>query len=259
MTPSFGGARAAHTRGAALASVHPVTRSSLPLALFVMTPGAWATAGSPETVNGLYPLWEHTGVVHPAGRYQIGYAHAQLGLGRVQVATQPFLDLYGTWNAQAKVALWRGDRIRAAFVSGAYRLPTAAEDRLIGKLHAPGFSNPYAPVWLFPIALAKSVSVSSRIALHWSSTLLISHGELAADRHSSAGQVFFAEARAGKAWAARLHAGIEGLGVQGQGHVGVSFAYRGETVYLEAGAARRATFEGEQSNLVMFDAGLVFR
>src|SRR5262249_13087115 len=42
---------------------------------------------SSPTVNGLYPLWEHTGEIHPWLHFQIGYSHAQLGLGWVQLGT----------------------------------------------------------------------------------------------------------------------------------------------------------------------------
>lgn len=212
-----------------------------------------------QTVNGLYPIWEQTGVLHGQGEYQIGYGHAQIGLGRVQVATQPFLDVYGTWNLQGKVALWRGEWVRSALWAGVYRLPTDAEDLMIGNLRAPGFSNPYAPVWLLPMSNAHSIALTARINLHVATTVLLSYGELAGDRHVSFGKTLLLEARASRRWWARLHAGAEGIGVQGMAHLGMSFVYRGGVVFAEAGAARRVTFEGEQSNLLMLDAGLLFR
>src|SRR5437879_1021533 len=91
----------------------------------VVARGAPADAAAPVTpvtVEGLYPLWEHTGELHAPGAFAIGYGHAALGLPRAQIATQPFLDLYGTANAQAKVALWRTPRLRLALEAGWYRV-----------------------------------------------------------------------------------------------------------------------------------------
>src|SRR5262245_15201686 len=67
---------------------------------------AGSEAGDALAINGLLPLWEQTAAVHGPGAGQVGYGHAQLGFGSAQVGTQPFLDLYGTLNAQAKVVLW---------------------------------------------------------------------------------------------------------------------------------------------------------
>ena len=118
------------------------------IAILLLLPRLAAAADT--TVNGLYPLWEQTGELHDAGAMQIGFGHAQLGLGRLQLGTQPFLDFFGTANAQAKIALWRGDPLRLALVCGWYRVPTAAEARTVGRLHSAKLSNPYGPVNLLP-------------------------------------------------------------------------------------------------------------
>jgi hypothetical protein len=83
------------------------------------------------SVNGLYPLWEGTAAVHRAGAVEIGYQHAQIGfdvgLGRMQLGTQPIMDLHGAFNADAKVQLWRGPQLLVGLGIGSYRLTTGAE------------------------------------------------------------------------------------------------------------------------------------
>jgi hypothetical protein len=207
-------------------------------------------------VNGLYPLWEQTGLLHRTGGVEVGYAHAQVGLGRVQLGTNPLLDLHGTLNLETKVALYRGERLHVALVAGAYHVPTAAESRTVGNLNATGFANPYAPVWLFPVSVAKSLVLGERFSVHWASTLLVARSPVAEHQHVSLGQTVLFEAAASPRWAARVHAGIEGYPVQTQAHAGLSIGYNGDHVFAAAGAARRFTFEGEAANLLLLDGGL---
>lgn len=210
--------------------------------------------------HGLYPLWEQTGSLLPSGSYEIGYAHAAVAFGPVQVGTNPYLDVYGTANAALKLRIWQGPRVRAALATAVYRVPTRAESRALGNLDAPGFSNPYGPVWLVPTSVAFSVAPSRRTAVHAATTALVVLGERDQQRHVSVGEALMAEARPSPSspWAARLHVGLEGLGVQAQAHAGVSFGYVGEVVRLSAGAARKFMFEGQQSTVLMADAALVF-
>jgi hypothetical protein len=215
--------------------------------------------GGGGAVNGLYPLWEGTALVHRAGSVEVGYQHAQVGLGRVQLGTQPILDLHGAFNAEAKVQLWRGPRLQVALTLGAYRLPTEAEARTIGNLNAAGFSNRYAPVWLIPLTLAKSLHLKSWLTLHWASTLLVSWSEAPEYRYVSGGQTLMLEAAAGPHWSVRLHGGAEGWPVQTQAHAGLSFAYTGKYAFVAAGVARRFALDGEAANLVLVDGGLLFQ
>jgi hypothetical protein len=235
--------------------IPPALRVVAPLLAVLVQPPTAAAEGS---VNGLYPLWEQTGVLHRAGTVAVGYGHAQVGLGRLQLGTQPILDLHGTLNLQAKAALWRGERLDAALVLGGFRLPTAAQGRTVGNLYASGFSNPYAPVWLAPVSLAKTLRVGQRLALHWASTVLFSHSQAPEHRFVASGQTLMAELRAGPRWAARLHGGVEGWPIQAAAHAGLSFAYTGEHVYAAAGLARRFGFDGEGSNQALFDGGVLF-
>jgi hypothetical protein len=209
-------------------------------------------------VNGLYPLWEQTAHLHRAGAFQIGYEHAQVGLGRVQLGTQPILDLHGAFNLQAKAALWRGERLNVALVVGGYHFPTAAEGRTVGNLNASGATNPYAPVWLVPLCMAKSLRLGQRVGLHWASTLLLSTSDAPEHRYVAGGQTVMMEISATPRWSARLHGGAEGWPVETKAHAGISFAYTGQYLYASAGAARRFSFEGESANQVLFDAGLLF-
>ena len=209
-----------------------------------------------DTVNGLYPLWEHTGVLHNTGTVQLGYQRAQVGLGYVQVSTQPILDLYGTLNLQAKVAVLVRQRLKVAVVTGVYRIPTNAQARMFGNLNSTGLVNPYGPLYVAPLSLAKSLLLSTRWAVHWASTLLLASGE--GQHRVAGGQALLFEAIANHHWRARIHAGVEGLNVEEQGHAALSFAYRGDVVHLEAGAGQRITFAGERATFVMFDGALVF-
>jgi hypothetical protein len=247
----------------ALLTLAPLAALALPAAAVaandLSVDAAAPPADSGGAVNGLYPLWEQTAVLHPSGGFQIGYEHAQVALGRVQLGTQPILDLHGTLNLEAKAALWRSRRFSLALIVGGYHLPAAAEGKTIGNLYPSGFTNPYASVWLIPICLAKSLRLGERVAVHWASTLLLSQSSAAEHRYFSGGQTGMLEVAAAPHWSARLHGGAEGWPVQTTAHAGLSFAYTGDHVYAALGAARRFSFEGESSNLVMLDAGLLFR
>jgi hypothetical protein len=242
-----------------------------PLLMLVLAPRARAdeiaVAASPGTpapestgaVNGLYPLWEQTAVLHPAGTVELGYAHAQVGLGRVQLGTQPILDAHGALNLDAKVALWRGEHLSLALLVGVYRFPTGAEAGTVGNLNAAGFTDPYAPVWLVPISLAKSLRLGHRMAVHWASTLLLSESSAAEHRFVSGGQSLMFEVAASPQWSARLHLGAEGWPVQTMAHAGISVAYTGKYTFASAGVGRRFEFDGESANVIMLDGGLRFR
>ena len=183
---------------------------------------------------------------------------SQLSLGVLQVGTKLFLDLYGIYNVELKLRVHEGVRLHSALVSGVYRVPTDAQSRGLGNLHAAGFSNPYAPVWLAPVALANSISVTRSFTLHTSSVVLFSRSDDSDQEHVSFGQSVFAEWRTRGRLAARMHAGITGVLVQPVAHAALSFAYNGQYVQLAAGLGRRYTFEGEESNFAMLDAALVF-
>jgi hypothetical protein len=236
----------------AVLSPPPTTAASVVEAPAVAAPEA---AGA---VDGLFPLWEQTAVLHAPGALQIGYGHAEVGLGVVQVGTAPILDLHGTVNAEAKVAMVRGPRLQLALVVGAYHLPTAAESRTVGNLNPTGFANPYSPVWLIPISVAKTLRLG-RTALHWTSTVLVSRSPDPAYRTVSGGQTVLFELFASPRWAARAHGGVEGWPVAPQAHLGLSFGYTAPHLYLAAGAARRFSFDGEAANMVLVDGGLLFR
>lgn len=214
-------------------------------------------AAADATVNGLYPLWEQTGELHEAGALQIGFRHAQLGLGPVQVGTQPFLDLYGTANAEAKVALWRGERLSLALVPGWYRVPAAPQSRAIGTLQTVNLENLYGPITLFPVALAASLALSPRVRCHMAGTALLQWADDARDRQATAGAAALLELRANARWAAMVHAGVEGMPAMRQSHAGLSFAYRLSHLDLRVGYARRWQ-DGESAGVLLFDGALLF-
>ena len=222
-----------------------------------------AVAGAdqgPAAVNGLYPLWEQTGVLHARGAGQIGYNHAQLGLGRLQIGTQPFLNLTKTYNLQLKLALLATGPARLALTAGVYRFPSAAQSKTIGELHRTAFQN-YRPVEVVPVALAHSFA-AGRLDVHSALTAMPRHAGHPDDGPSwvvSLGVATMAELRVSPAWSARLHGGLWGLGVERQAHVGLSFAYRGEVLLLEGGYARQASLTGESQGKYLRDGALVFR
>lgn len=218
-----------------------------------------ARGGQLSTVHGLFPLWEHTGVLQSSGGFQIGYNHAHWAYGPAQISTQPFLDLYGVLNAQAKLSVLNAARLKVALIAGVYRLPTNAQGRMLGNLNPTGFVNLYSPVFVAPLSLAKSIALGKKWAVHWASTVLAVQSAEPGLSYLAGGQSFLIEALASPSWRARIHAGIEGIGVQGQGHLGMSFAYLGDVVFLAAGAGQRLTFSGERSTFLMFDGGLAFQ
>jgi hypothetical protein len=223
----------------------------------ITAPAPSPVDGEAGAINGLYPLWEQTALLHRPGAFQIGYNHAQVGLGRLQLGTEPILDLHGAPNLQVKVALWRGERLKVALVIGGYRLPTAAESRTVGNLYPTGFSN-YEPVWLIPICLAKSLRLGERVSLHWASTLLLSTSSAPEHRYIAGGQTLLLDIAATPQWHVRLHAGAEGWPVQTVAHAGLSFGYVGKYVYASLGVGRRFPLDGEPANQVLLDGGLLF-
>jgi hypothetical protein len=215
--------------------------------------------GAGPLTNGLYPLWEHTAVVHELGAGEVGYRQAQLGLGVAQVGTRPFLDLYGSYNLELKLALPGNETHRTALVVGGYRLPTAAEARGIGELHRTGFSNPYGPLLLVPVTLAHSWLAGERVGLHSAVTALFLFDGQPGGARPSLGGASLLELKAGRGWSARLHAGCWGLYTETQAHAGLSFAYRTQHLQLAAGYARQSSLSGESRGVLLFDGGLVFR
>lgn len=210
------------------------------------------------TENGVVPLWEQTAVLHRSGGGQIGYGHAQIALGPVQIGTQPFLDLNRTWNAQLKLALLERGAHRTALTLGAYFLPAAAETRTVGELHRTGFANPYTPLRLFPIAVAHTWALAERLHVHSALTTLFQHADDPRERRTSLGAATMIEARTGDRWSARLHAGTWGIGVETQAHVALSFAFRSEHLMLAAGYGRQASASGESRGLLLVDGALLF-
>jgi hypothetical protein len=210
-----------------------------------------------DTVNGLYPLWEQTGVLYRKWTGELGYQHAQLGLGPVQFGTSPYLDLFGTYNLDLKLKILEKPATALAFVLAGYRVPTEAESRRIGNLHAIALSNPYDPVWVFPISAALSQVLSPRLHLHATTTVLLTNAGVSSDFNVSIGQTGVLEVRASPAWRAFIHAGVEGVGVDAHGHLGLSFGYRGRVGVAKAGYARRMNFAGESAHVFLFDGGLL--
>jgi hypothetical protein len=227
-------------------------------ALSVESESSTAPERELDTVNGLYPLWEQTAILHRKGTVEIGYQHAQVGLGPIQIGTSPYLDLFGTYNLDLKLKLFAGRSTALALAAAGYRVPTQAESRTIGNLHAIGLSNPYDPVWVFPTSIALSQVLSSRLQLHATATVLMTNGGETQGAEVSFGQAAALEVRASQTWRAFLHAGIEGLGVASNGHLGLSFGYRGRHVTASAGYARRMNIGGESAHVFLFDGGLLF-
>lgn len=206
----------------------------------------------------LFPLWEQTGTVEASGAARVGMRHAQVGVGPLTVGTDPYLDLYGTLNAGAKLGLLRRGRVRAALQTGYYRVPTAAETRGIGSLHASGFANPYAPVSLVPVAAGATFLALPQLHLHASATVLQTLSSEAESRTLTAGLSSWVEWWATRTRSVRLHAGVEGWPTGTQEHVGISFAWQTRYTALQAGYARRIASEGTSSNSIMFDGAVLF-
>jgi hypothetical protein len=222
-----------------------------------VVPGALIERGS---VNGLIPLWEQTAVLHPAGAGQVGYGHAQVGLGPVQIGTQPSLDLQETFNLQLKVALPSLGRHRAAIVVAGYHLPAQeeAELGLPGDLRGPGFSSPTRSANLFPVSLAHSFGAGEHWGIHSAVTGLLRQGGEPGQGGPSLGLATLMSWRTSLRWAARLHAGLGGLGVEPQAHAGLSLAYGTDRVALAAGYARQGWLDGGR-DLFLVDGALLFR
>jgi hypothetical protein len=184
--------------------------------------------------------------------------HAQVGVGPLTVGTDPYLDLYGTLNAAAKLGVLRRGPVRIALQIGYYRVPTAAETKGIGNLHATGFTNPYAPVALVPVTAAATFLVRPQLHLHASATVLRTLSSEAESRTTTAGVSSWVEWWATPSRSVRLHAGAEGWPEGTQEHVGISFAWRARHAALQGGYARRFAPEGTSANAIMFDGAVIF-
>jgi hypothetical protein len=225
-------------------------------------PARWAVAQGPAdlqgAVNGLYPLWEQTAVLHPAGGGQVGYSNAQVGLGAVQIGTQPFLDLYGTFNLQLKAALFEGEHHRLAVVLGGYRVPAESGTPELIDLRLPAPASPDRVLTLLPLSVAHSYASGDRLRVHSSITGLFRYASDPADRRPSLGLATMLAWRTSWHWSARLHGGVWGLGLDPQAHAGLSVAYWSERVSLAAGYARQAAPSGLNEGVLMFDGALLF-
>jgi hypothetical protein len=221
-----------------------------------LAPRLAGAESEPATVNGLYPLWEQTGELHEAGRAQVGYQHAQVGLGWVQLETQPYLDAYGTANGELKVHVFGGESSDAAVQVGWYHAPAHLERREIGNLHSVSLVNP-APIDLVPLQFAETIFLSSRLQLHAAATALTEYSRDSQNTQLSFGSAGMLEMRASRRWSAMAHAGIEGAPVTVQTHAGLSFAYRVSFLDLRAGYATRYE-NGTQAGVVLFDGAVVF-
>jgi hypothetical protein len=209
------------------------------------------------TINGAYPLWEYTGELYGRGHAQVGYQHAQLGLGRVQIGTQPFLDMNGIVNGEVKLAVSSGERTHTALVVGWYDAPTDVDSHAMGNV-APAGAPLYAPLTLVPASIASTAILGARLRVHASATLLTQWSDDSRERALSAGTSTLLEYRAFAHWAAMMHLGVEGLGLAEQAHAGLSVAYRLPYIDLRAGWARRFESTGAQGDAVLVDGALVF-
>jgi len=225
----------------------------------VTTTAAAADDAPTPAVYGLYPLWEQTGAVDAHGAARVGLRRAQVALGRVTVATDPYLDLYGTLNAGLKLGVVRQGPLRLALQLGGYRVPTAAETRGIGNVNAGAFANPYSPLTLLPLSAAATWLVERRVHLHATATLLQTLSSTSAMQTTTAGVTGWVEWFASPRRSVRLHAGTEGWPAATQQHVGVSIGLRTDHVALQGGYARRFAPEGTSANTIMFDGALLFQ
>jgi hypothetical protein len=217
-----------------------------------------ATDAPAPAWNGVLPLWEHTGVVEESGAAQVGWARADVGVGPLTIGTQPFLDLFGTWNLTGKLGLVRKGRLRLALDTGWYRVPTAAQSRGLGNLHAGAFSNPYAPVTLVPMALAATYLVKPRLHVHASATVVKTLSDAPELTTLTAGLAGWVEWFASEHRSVRLHAGVDAYPTDPQAHLGISFGWRYRHVALQAGYARRFAADGTSDGAIMFDTALLF-
>jgi len=234
-----------------------VEAAASPQTATTVTTGEPTDAPAPA-LNGLLPLWEHTGVVEESGAAQVGWARADVGVGPLTIGTQPFLDLFGTWNLTGKLGLVRKGRLRLALDTGWYRVPTAAQSRGLGNLHAGAFSNPYAPVTLVPAALAATYLVKPRLHLHASATVIKTLSDAPELSTLTAGLAGWVEWFASEHRSVRVHAGVDAYPTDPQAHLGISFGLRYRHVALQAGYARRFAEGGTSDGAIMFDTTLLF-
>jgi hypothetical protein len=112
-------ALAAVADASTVTTVEPATTTATTTATVTATADA-----PPPAVYGLFPLWEHTGIVEESGAARVGLRHTQVGLGPLTVGTDPYLDLHGTTNdGQAGAHARRTAAPRAAGVVAACRRP----------------------------------------------------------------------------------------------------------------------------------------
>jgi hypothetical protein len=249
---------------AALVGNRAALASEAPLAVektegAIAGPGANDADAPTPAVYGLYPLWEQTGAVDPHGGARVGLRRAQVALGRITLATDPYLDIYGALNAALKLGVLRHGPLRLALQLGGYRVPTAAESRGIGNVNAGAFANPYQPLTLLPLSAAATWMPASCLHLHVTATLMQILSSTAAMQATTAGLTGWVEWFATPSRSVRLHAGTEGWPTARQEHVGVSVGLRTDHVALQGGYARRFAPEGTSANTVMFDGALLFQ
>lgn len=128
---------------------------------------AASDSGRVVATNGLFPIWENTGVLLEAQRVYLGTSQLAAALGsRVQVGVNPLRFAFRTPNLGAKVALASTRRVKVAAAVDVLWLMPGSSDVFSTSNFSTRLDTTQSSVIAVPLAVAATTSISSSLFVH---------------------------------------------------------------------------------------------
>ncbi len=147
-----------------------------------------STAGAEETVwrvdaasesgrvvatNGLFPIWENTGVLLAPQRVYLGSSQLAAALGpQVQLGLNPLRFAFRTPNLGAKVALVSSQRVKVAAAVDVLWLMPGSSDVFSTSNFSTRLDTTQTSVIAVPLALAVTTAITPTVFVHTTVTQL---------------------------------------------------------------------------------------
>ena len=200
-------------------------------------------------INGLYPLWESTGLVLKHQEIAIGTRNVQIGLlNRFHIGVQPGQMIGRTPNVQFKLALVQEKSLAVATQVATYTLLPRAGESFFSPVFASRLQNDDTTVWLLPLSTSVTWAPVSWYRLHQTFTIL----PLLAAKHfknrADVGYSMVHELSAHNSHALLLHAGEIGLWNHDIAYFGASYRFNYSWFELAFGYFYRLSPSGSQSS-----------
>lgn len=196
---------------------------------------------------GLYPLWEVTGGVLPAGRIFLGSSAAEVGLpAGLQLGLSPTNLVMRVPNLHLKGALYRGERVQLAAQVGAYLVLPGAHEAFLSSRYASGIQLEARSVLAVPLSLAVRWDARPWLRVHASTTALGVTGRAPVQTDLTPGAFASVELAPQARHGLFLHGAQLGLGRDGMQVLGASYRFHNDWFEGRLGYVYRRTRDGIQ-------------